>query len=172
MYGGRCKQNVNFLFTVASDSPAPLLPRQIRLEDNVSIFTKLRICSEYSQLNDLPCLSDLARAPGPGRHDYSARLRDSASDPARRLGATTTRRVSVTQPGLQGPDTVNSRHISVTPPATPLEHLPWRPSLLYQVGPLCKGVTPVVIFCVVAWCLRRVFLLFRSCSSEIIQIPK
>ena len=30
---------------------------------------------------------DLARASGPGRHDYSARLCDSASDPARGLGA-------------------------------------------------------------------------------------
>ena len=39
-------------------------------------------------------------------------------------------------------------------------------------GPLCKGVTPDVIFCIVVWRLLRVFVLFCSCSSEIIQTQK
>ena len=119
-------------FTVASDSPAPLLPRQIHLEDNVSIFTKLRICSEYSQLNHPACLSDPARAPGPGNRDYSARLHDSASDPARRLGSTTTWRVFVTQPALQGPGAVTTRRVSMTPPATPLGGWPSQPAGVSQ----------------------------------------
>ena len=54
----------------------------------------------------------------------------------------------------------------------PLVHLPWRPCLLCDVGPLCKGVTPVAIFCGVVWCLRRVFFLFCSCSYEIVQNSK
>jgi hypothetical protein len=99
-YGGRCTGNGNSLFTVAFDSPTPCQLHQIRSGDNVLIFTKLGICSEHSSSNHLVCLSDPAWAPGPRRRDNSARLCDSASDPARGLGITTTLRVSVTQPGL------------------------------------------------------------------------
>ena len=45
-------------------------------------------------------------------------------------------------------------------------HYAWSARLLCQVGPLCKWVMLDAIFCVVVWCLLRVFLLFRSCSSE------
>ena len=54
----------------------------------------------------------------------------------------------------------------------PLVHLAWRPCFLWHVGPLCKGVTPDVIFCVVMWRLLRVFILFRSCSSEMYKTRK
>ena len=49
-------------------------------------------------------------------------------------------------------------------------HLLWLPRLLYQVGPPCKGVTPDAIFYIVAWRLHRVFILFRSCSSEMAKL--
>ena len=54
----------------------------------------------------------------------------------------------------------------------PLVHLAWRPHFLWHVGPLCKGVTPDVIFCVVVRRLLRVFVLFRSCSSEMYKTWK
>ena len=40
------------------------------------------------------------------------------------------------------------------------------------MGPLCKWVMPDAIFCVVVWHLLRIFVLFCSCSSEIIQTRK
>ena len=54
----------------------------------------------------------------------------------------------------------------------PLVHLAWRPRFLRHVGPLCKGVTLDVIFCIVIWCLLCVFVLFHSCSSEMYKTPK
>ena len=60
----------------------------------------------------------------------------------------------------------------VDPRPYPLVQIPWRPHLLWHVGPLCKGVTPDVIFCVVVRCLLLVFVLFRSCSSEMYKARK
>ena len=79
---------VTFFLPLPLTAPLPRQARQIRAEDNSSIFTKLGIYSEYSRGNGPACLRDPARAPGPGRRDYSARLRDSTSDPARGLDAT------------------------------------------------------------------------------------
>ena len=41
-----------------------------------------------------------------------------------------------------------------------------------NMGPPCKYVTPDAIFCIVKWHLHRVFLLFHSFSSEIMETPK
>jgi len=54
----------------------------------------------------------------------------------------------------------------------PCMHIAWRARLLYQMGPPCKCVTPDATFCVVMWHLLRVFVLFRSCSSEIYRTQK
>jgi hypothetical protein len=54
----------------------------------------------------------------------------------------------------------------------PCVHYAWRARLLCQMGPPCKWVTPDAIFCVVVWRLLRVFVLFHSCWSEIIQTRK
>ena len=51
-------------------------------------------------------------------------------------------------------------------------HYAWRARLLCQMGPPCKWVTPDVIFSVVVWRLLRVFILFRSYSSEIYKTQK
>jgi len=51
-------------------------------------------------------------------------------------------------------------------------HFVWRACFLCQMGPPCKCVTPDVIFCVVIWRLLRVFVLFRSCSSEMYKTQK
>ena len=79
---------VTFFLPLPLTAPLPRQARQIRAEDNGSIFTKLAIYSKYSRGNDPVCLHDPARAPGPGCRDYSTCLRDSASDPAQGSGAT------------------------------------------------------------------------------------
>ena len=58
------------------------------------------------------------------------------------------------------------------PDVFPCMHYAWRARFLCPMGPLCKWVMPDAIFCVVEWRLLRVFVLFRSCSSEMYKTRK
>ena len=53
------------------------------------------------------------------------------------------------------------------PDLFPCMHIAWRAHLLCQMGPPYKCVMPDAILCVVVWRRLCVFVLFRSCSSEI-----
>ena len=78
--------------------------------------------------------------------------------------------------------TRSRRHTTIQNVASGVTHLQGGPiwkskqachaRLLYQVDPLCKWVTPDAIFCVVVWRLLCVFVLFRSCSSEMYKTRK
>ena len=79
--------------------------------------------------------------------------------------------VQPTPPGAPRPHRLLAGR-QVGPRIFPYVHYAWRARLLCQVGPLCKWVTPDAIFSVVVWRLLRVFVLFRSCSSEVYKTRK
>ena len=67
---------------------------------------------------------------------------------------------------------VGRPHVALPQPHPLLASSQMGPQLLCQVSPPCKWMTPEAIFCVILWCLHRVFFLFHSCSSEIMKSPK